>query len=128
MLEKTIKYTDYNGVVREEKYYFNLTKAEITDMELSVSGGFAEVAKKATETGDYTAAYKLVKNFILASYGEKSADGKRFIKTEEATKAFTESAAYDALYTEITADADALVAFINAITSSIAKDNKALAN
>lgn len=39
MLEKVITYTDYDGNERKEKFYFNLTKAELTEMELSMREG-----------------------------------------------------------------------------------------
>ena len=39
MLKKTITYTDYNDNERTEDFYFNFSKAELTEMELSTVGG-----------------------------------------------------------------------------------------
>ena len=48
MLKKTVTYTDYNGSERTEDFYFNLTKAEIMEMELSTSGGLAEMLRRSS--------------------------------------------------------------------------------
>ena len=80
MITKTIKYTDYNGVEREEKFLFNLSKAELMEMEMGTTGGLAETIQKIVETKDAPSIIKIFKDLVLKSYGEKSADGKRFIK------------------------------------------------
>lgn len=121
MLEKTIKYTDYNGEVREEKFYFNLNKAEITEMELSTEGGLTEMIKKVVAEKNVPEIMKIFKNLILASYGEKSADGKRFIKNKELAEAFSQTEAFSDLFMELATNADAASEFVNGITSSIAK-------
>ena len=77
MLKKTIKYEDYNGVERNEDFYFNLSEAEIMEMELSVTGGLTEMINKIVTTQDGPAIIKLFKDLVLRAYGEKSADGKR---------------------------------------------------
>mgnify|MGYP006874292219 CR=1 FL=1 len=83
MLKKTITYTDYNGVERTEDKYFNLSKAEIMEMEMSTAGGFAEMVQGIVKAQDAPAIMKIFKDIILKSYGEKSPDGKRFIKSKE---------------------------------------------
>ncbi len=121
MLEKTIKYIDYNGAEREEKFYFNLNKAEITEMELSTEGGLTEMIKKVVAEKNVPEIMKIFKNLILASYGEKSADGKRFIKSKELSDAFSQTEAFSDLFMELATNADAASEFVNGITSSIAK-------
>jgi len=115
MLEKSITYTDYNGVERTEKFYFNLTKAEIAEWELSVSGGLAAQVQKVVELEDPTQIVPIFKKMILKSYGEKSSDGKRFIKSDELSKAFSETEAYSELFMELATNADAAAAFVNGI-------------
>ena len=83
MLKKTIKYTDYNGVERTEDFWFNLSKAEIMEMELSTTGGLAELIQKIVKEQDAPAIIKIFKDLVLKAYGEKSPDGKRFIKSDE---------------------------------------------
>ena len=80
MLKKTITYTDYDGNERKEDFYFNLNKAEIMEMEMSTSGGMAEMLQKIVDSQDAPAIIKAFKELVLKSYGQKSPDGKRFIK------------------------------------------------
>lgn len=115
MLKKTITYTDYNGVERKEDFYFNLSKAEIMEMELSTTGGLAEMIQKVVAAQDTPSIMKIFKELILKAYGEKSADGKRFIKNSELTAAFEQTEAYSNLFMELATDADAAAKFVNAI-------------
>lgn len=115
MLKKTITYTDYNGVERKEDFYFNLSKAEIMEMELSTTGGLAEMIQKVVAAQDTPSIMKIFKELILKAYGEKSADGKRFIKNSELTSAFEQTEAYSNLFMELATDADAAAKFVNAI-------------
>ena len=115
MLKKTIKYTDYDGNEREEDFYFNLSKAEVTEMELSKDGGMSEYIKKISAAQNAPELIKLFKEIITKSYGEKSLDGKRFIKNKELTEAFTQTEAYSELFVELASNADEAVKFINGI-------------
>lgn len=115
MLKKTITYTDYNGVERTEDFYFNLSKAELMEMELGTTGGFAEMIQKIVNAQDGPAIIKVFKDLILKAYGEKSADGKRFIKSDEISSAFSQTEAYSQLFMELSTDADAAANFVNGI-------------
>ena len=115
MLKKTIKYVDYNGETREEDFYFNLSRAEVTEMELSKEGGMSEYIKKISATQNGPELIKLFKEIIMKSYGEKSLDGKRFIKNQELTEAFIQTEAYSELFVELASNADEAVKFINGI-------------
>lgn len=115
MLKRTITYTDYNGVERKEDFYFNLSKAEIMEMELSTTGGLAEMIQKVVAEKDTPAIMKIFKELILKAYGEKSADGKRFIKNKELSDAFEQTEAYSTLFMELATDADAAAKFVNSI-------------
>ena len=101
MLKKTIKYKDYDGNEREETFYFNLNKAEIAEMELGQEGGLVNTINKIVEEKDNAALIKLFKSVILSAYGEKSADGRSFIKSEAATQAFTQTMAYSEIFMEL---------------------------
>lgn len=115
MLKKTIKYTDFNGTEREEDFYFNLSKAEIMEMEMSTAGGFAEMLQNIVKAQDGPTIMKVFKDIILKAYGVKSPDGKRFIKSEELSTEFSQTEAYSVLFMELATDADAAGAFINGI-------------
>ena len=87
MLKKTINYTDYNGMERKEDFYFNLNKAEVAEMELSTEGGLAEMIQKIVSSKDTPSIVKIFKDLILKAYGEKTPDGKRFVKSKELGRA-----------------------------------------
>ena len=115
MVVKKIKYTDFNGVEREEEFMFNLTEAEITEMELTTDGGLSDSIKKIIAAQDTPQIIETFKMLLLKSYGEKSADGRRFIKSEELSKEFTQTNAYSQLFMELAYDDNAAIAFINGI-------------
>lgn len=119
MLIKKINYTDFNGVERSEDFMFNLTKSEITEMQLEVTGGLTERLQKIVDTEDVPSIIEMFKELILKSYGEKSADGKSFIKLDEngnkLANQFKQTAAYDALYMELASDAEVAATFINGV-------------
>ncbi len=115
MLKKTITYTDYNNVKRTEDFYFNLSKAELMEMEMSTSGGLAEMINKIVAAQDTAAIIKIFKDLILKAYGEKSPDGKRIEKSEAISNAFAQTEAYSDLFMELATDADAAAAFVNGI-------------
>ena len=119
MLKKTITYTDYNGVERREDFWFNLSKAELMEMELGVTGGLAEYMRRIVSAQDQPSLIKIFKDIILNSYGEKSADGKRFVKIDEhgvpLSLGFSQTEAYSILFMELSTDDEAAAAFINGI-------------
>ena len=115
MLKKVIKYEDYNGVQREEAFYFNLTKAEIMEMELSTVGGLTGMITSIVEAKDTPAIIKTFKEIILKAYGEKSPDGERFMKSEEISEAFAQTEAYSELFMELLTDSKAAADFVNGI-------------
>lgn len=115
MLKKTFEYVDYNGNSRKEDHYFNLTEAEITEMELGTTGGFAEMIQNAVNAQDAPTVMRTFKDIILKSYGEKSPDGRRFIKSREISEAFAQTEAYNQLFMELVTDVDACAKFVNGI-------------
>lgn len=119
MLKKTIKYVDYNGVERTEDFYFNLSKAELAEMELSVDGGMSKMIENISKTNDVPSVVKFFKEIILKSYGEKSEDGKRFKKSEELSESFSQTEAYSEMFMEFFTDTESAISFINNIIPDI---------
>ena len=115
MLKKTIKYTDYNGVERTEDFYFNLSKAEIMEMQLTTVGGLDAYLKKIISAQDMPTLMRIFKDLILKSYGVKSDDGRRFIKNEKLREEFEQTEAYSILYMELSTDSESAAAFVNGI-------------
>lgn len=128
MLKKKITYTDYNGIERIEDHYFNLTKAEIMELELGTAGGFAEMIQRIVDAQDAPSIIKVFKDLILKAYGEKSPDGKRFIKSKEISDAFSQTEAYSQLFMELATDADAAAEFVNGIVPNMGNGKALPAN
>lgn len=115
MIKKTITYNDYNGVERTEDFYFNFNEAEILEWEMGTTGGLSEMITKIVNTKDAPAIIKLFKKLVLDAYGEKSADGRRFIKTPELSAAFSQTEAYSQIFMELATNADEAAKFVNGI-------------
>lgn len=115
MLKKTIKYVDYDGNEREEDFYFNLTQAECVKLQLGTDGGLEKALKKIVAEQDVPKIIPIFEKIILSAYGEKSPDGKRFMKSKEISDAFSQTEAYSDLFMELLKDPDAAAAFINGI-------------
>jgi hypothetical protein len=120
MLRKTITYTDFNGEEAREDFYFNMTRAELVELEFSMEGGFSETMKRMIETDpegkvNGKIIMEEMKKLLLKSYGVKSPDGKRFVKNDRLRQDFESSEAYSVLFMDLVTDADAAATFINGI-------------
>lgn len=115
MLKKTITYTDYNDEERIEDFYFNLTKAELTMMEASKTGGLKRYLERILQTKDMVSIADAFRAIIRDSYGEKSADGRRFVKSSELSDAFEQTEAYSILVMELLEDPENAAAFVQGI-------------
>lgn len=122
MIKKTIKYTDYDGNQREEEFRFNLSKAELTEMQLSATGGLSNLLTRLVQEKNAPEIIKILKEIILKSYGEKSDDGKYFRKSEEISKAFSETEAYSEIFMSIASDPDAAIEFVQGILPAEIKE------
>ena len=122
MLKKTVTYTDYNGVQRTEDFYFNLSKAEIAEMELSVDGGLASMLEKIVASKDNKQIVAMFKEIVLKSYGEKSADGRRFVKSPEISEAFSQTEAYVEIFMDLAMNEGAAADFVNGIVPKEMKE------
>lgn len=115
MLVKEITYTNYNDVEVKRTLYFNLTKTELSKMELGVHGGFTSVLQRIIDAKSVPDIVENIDKIILMSYCEKSDDGERLVKSPELSKAFSETAAYDALFYELCTDSTKAAQFVNGI-------------
>lgn len=119
MLKKTITFTDYNEVEQTEDFYFNLSKAELTVMELSAKGGLEKMINEIIEAEDNELIVAIFQDLIAKSVGVKSRDGRRFIKNDEVRDDFIQTEAYSVLFIELASDAGAAAAFVNGITPKV---------
>lgn len=115
MLKKTITYTDYDGLERTEDFYFNLSKAEVIEMEVGTEGGMRAMLERIVAAKDGRRIMEAFKEIIAKSYGEKSLDGRRFQKSKEISEAFMQTEAYSQLFMELVTDSQAAAAFVNGI-------------
>ena len=118
MIKKTVTYTDYNGNTRTEDFYFNLTKAELTEMNLSTTGGLEQMIHDIVAAQDTPKIVAIFKDLLLKSYGVKSADGRRFIKSKEISTEFSQTEAYPVIYMELLTDEESADKFMNGILPS----------
>lgn len=121
MLKKNIKYVDFNGSEREEDYYFHLSVPEATKIasEFGMSG-MEKGINKMIEDGDINAMVLFIEKVILGSYGEKTTDGRAFMKTPELREKFEYSQAYANLFEELLETPDTMKAFVEGLTSRVA--------
>lgn len=118
MIKKTITYVDYDGNERTEDFYFNLSKAELTEMNYSVDGGLQNYIQKVISARDDKTIFQIFKDIILKSYGEKSLDGRRFVKSKELSDGFLQTEAYSVLLEELGSDSEKASDFIKGIVPS----------
>lgn len=117
MLKRTFEYVDYNGNTRKEDHYFNLTQAEIMEIEMKAEGGMGlqDMINRLIAAQDGGTIMDVVKNIILKAYGVKSPDGRKFIKSKELSEDFAQTEAFSDLYVELLTDSAKTAEFINAI-------------
>lgn len=115
MLKRNITYEDFNGTTVTEVFYFNLSKSELVELELSTKEGFGESLQRIIKAEDNKSLIAEFKRIILGSYGQKSDDGKRFIKNDTLREEFSQTAAYNALFMELAQNAEAANAFVQGI-------------
>lgn len=118
MIKKTITFTDYDGVERTEDFYFNLNEAELTEMQLSKVGGLKEWLERMVKSENKVEIMKMFKMIILKAYGEKSPDGRRFIKSDALSEEFTQTEAYNKLFMELVTNETTMSEFVKGIVPS----------
>lgn len=118
MLKRDITYENFNGVKETETFYFNLTRTEIVELEVSYDGGLEASIQKIIDAQNIKALITEFKRIVLLAYGVRSEDGKRFIKSDELREEFSQTAAYDALFMELATDDNAAAIFIKSVIPS----------
>jgi hypothetical protein len=127
MLKYDVTYNDFEGKERTESFYFNLMEPEIVELEAEYasSGGLENFLKNIDPQNRPKEVVDLFKTMLLNAYGEKSADGRFFLKKKEVVENFSQSAAYGALFMELLQDQDKAAAFFTGlITQTVPSSNK----
>jgi len=115
MLKRNITYEDFDGNKVTEQFYFNISKSELVEMEYSYKDGFGETLQRIVKSENKGELLNIFKTLVLNAYGEKSEDGKRFIKSQELRDQFVQSLAYDALFMELATDDGAAAEFVTGV-------------
>lgn len=125
MLKKTITYTDWNGEERTEDFYFNLTRVEVVDLEYNSTPGMSltDFLSTLIRSKDYGKLVETIKTIILMAYGEKSPDGRRFMKSDDIRRSFEENPAFDELYMSLLSDPEKAAEFISGIVPGSVREN-----
>lgn len=122
MLKKTVSYTDFNGVQHTEDFYFHLSKAELTNNELSEDSISALLRSmvgtpenpKNPEDIEPAAVINILEKILIMGYGIKSEDGMFFRRLKN-PEDFKYHPAYDEIFMELMSDPDKYSAFIKGI-------------
>lgn len=115
MLKRNITYTDFDGNEVTETFYFNISKPELIEMEVDVDGGMAKMLERIIAANSSKEIIQTFKKIILASYGVRSEDGKRFIKNEQLREEFSQMAAYHQLFLDLSMNSEAAADFIKGV-------------
>jgi len=118
MIKWPITYTDYNGEQRTEDFYFNLNKAEVMELNLNANGVYGAVLQRIIDQRDGASMVREFKMLILKAYGEKTEDGRRFVKSEELAKKFEQTEAYSELFMTLCTSPEECTKFVNGIFPS----------
>lgn len=118
MHKEVITYNDLNGVSRTEDFYFDLSKPEIVKMQASAKGGYDVQLRSIAADLNGAKIMEFFENFISKSYGEKSEDGRRFMKSDEISRSFMETPAYEVLFEKLVTDDKYAAEFVNAVMRS----------
>lgn len=108
-------YKDFNGTERKETVYFDLNQSEIIGLEIDSEKGLSEYLQEISDAKNAKEMMRFFTNTLYKAYGEKSADGRRFVKSKELSDAFTQTVIYQDIYAELLTNAEFASKFINSI-------------
>lgn len=122
MYKTTVTYTDYDDVQRTEDLYFNLTTAELIKMENSIAGGLQKRIEIMMQRHDVPTIMQTMEDLIKQAYGQKSMDGRKFVKSDEIYDDFLQSGAYNEFYMGVITDEKKSSEFLDGIIPSDIKE------
>ena len=115
MIKQDITYTNFEGEQETETLYFHLNKVELMEMQVSEKRGLAQYITDIQKAENNKEIFRLFKEIVLRAYGERSEDGKKFIKNERLREEFEGSLAYEELMVKLVTEADFAAKFVNGI-------------
>lgn len=118
MIQKVITYEDYNGEKVTETLWFHLSEAELAELDMVFPNGFGEHTKQILAEKNGKLIIELFKMLLSISIGRRSADGRRFEKSEEIKNDFLQTMAYSALFMDLVTNANTAAEFVLGIMPS----------
>ena len=118
MIKKTMTYVDFNGETVVEDLYFNLNALEYTRLTARNGGDLDKRIAELVEKDDTEGIIALMEDLLLSSYGVKSEDGRRFVKTKQVREDFEYSQAYAELFVILLTNPEETKKFGQGIASS----------
>lgn len=114
MLKKEIEYVDWDGKPQKRLFHFNLSVAEMTELEmLHDTGSYREHLQAVMERNNKKEIWNEFKELLTLSVGRR--EGENFIKSDEISRSFMASGAYDEFLLELLTDTQKAVLFFNEI-------------
>lgn len=112
MFSREFEYTGYDGKPKKDTYWFNLTEAELYEIDLSSVRGFTAQMNQLLKEERTKEIVDAFKGIILGAVGVISADGRKFIKSEEIKEDFYRSKAYSILFVELVSSGEKVAEFL----------------
>lgn len=127
MHKREITYENFNDETVTETFYFNLSKPELIELEVEYKEGFTSWIQSVVKAEDNKTILEQFKRIILLAYGEKSADGRSFLKSDELREQFSHTAAFQSLFLDLCTDASVAAEFLIAALPKDMRDEVAKA-
>lgn len=106
MFKHSVEYVDFNGSDRKEDLYFHLSLPEVTRLEAEIGMGLEDYIKGLTTNQELNTLLAFLERMLLSSYGQKTSDGKSFIKSQVIREAFEYSQAYAEIFEQVLSNPD----------------------
>lgn len=114
MLKHQVSYKDFDNKSVKETLWFNLTPRDSAKLTIKY-GDLAAYVKKIEKDKDAASMMVLIEDLVLTAYGERSEDGRHFIRNDEIREQFGYSLAFEALLSDLYSDEKKMSKFFDAL-------------
>ena len=125
MIIESLTYKNFKGEEVTRKLYFNISKPEFMDLQLSEEEGLSDLIHRVIDAKDNAEIVRVFKKILLTAYGELSGDGETFMKSAEISHKFECSAAYEHLYMKMLENAEYAANFVNQLVPKLSDEELA---
>lgn len=114
MLKHQVSYKDFDNKTVKETLWFNLTTRDSAKLTIKY-GDLAAYVKKIEKEKDAASMMVLIEDLVLTAYGERSEDGRHFVRNDEIRERFSYSLAFEALLDDLYSDEKKMSKFFDAL-------------